>query len=226
MIETDNILIARNLAKSYGKGDARVQAVSRVNLDVRRGEFLAVMGPSGCGKTTLLNLLGLITPPDSGTLTVDGHPIRPSRRQRDRLRRDVFGFVFQRFNLLGTINAADNITMGLRLRRRSVNGEAAKWLAALDITDVARRKPSQMSIGQQQRVAVARALAHGPKVLLADEPSGSLDSANAQSLLDMLRRINREHGQTIIMITHSAEAAAAADRIVHMKDGRLDDPTR
>ena len=116
--------------------------------------------------------------------------------------------------------------MGLRLRRRSVNGEAAKWLAALDITDVARRKPSQMSIGQQQRVAVARALAHGPKVLLADEPTGSLDSANAQSLLDMLRRINREHGQTIIMITHSAEAAAAADRIVHMKDGRLDDPTR
>ena len=226
MIDTDNILVARELTKSYGKGDARVQAVSGVNLDVRRGEFLAVMGPSGCGKTTLLNLLGLITPPDSGTLTVDGTQLGAGRRQRDRLRREVFGFVFQRFNLLGTISAADNITIGLRLRRQSVDGEAAKWLAALDIADVARRKPSQMSIGQQQRVAVARALAHNPRILLADEPSGSLDSENAESLLTMFRRINGEHGQTIIMITHSAEAASVADRIVHMKDGRLDDPTR
>ena len=226
MIDSDNILIARDLAKSYGKGDARVEAVSGVDLDVRRGEFLAVMGPSGCGKTTLLNLLGLITPADSGTLTVDGHLVRPSRRQRDRLRRDLFGFVFQRFNLLGTISAADNITIGLRLRGQSLDGEAAKWLAALDIADVARRKPAKMSIGQQQRVAVARALAHNPRILLADEPSGSLDSANAQSLLAMFRQINREHGQTIIMITHSAEAAAVADRVVQMKDGRLDDPTR
>ena len=226
MINADNILIARDLTKSYGKGDARVEAVSGVDLDVRRGEFLAVMGPSGCGKTTLLNLLGLITPADGGALTVDGQPIRPSRRQRDRVRRDVFGFVFQRFNLLGTLSAADNITLSLRLHGQSFDGAAAKWMDRLDIADVARRKPSQMSIGQQQRVAVARALAHGPKILLADEPSGSLDSANAESLLAMFRRINGDHGQTIIMITHSAEAAGSADRIVHMKDGRLDVPTR
>ena len=225
MIDADNILAAHKLTKAYGRGDARVDAVRGVDLNVGRGEFVAVMGPSGCGKTTLLNLLGLISPADSGTLTVDGHAIGPGRRRRDRLRRDVFGFVFQRFNLLGTLNAADNITISLRLRGKAPGDEATRWMDRLDILDVAGRKPSQMSIGQQQRVAVARALAHGPKVLLADEPTGSLDSANAASLLALLRQINRDQGQTIVMITHSSEAAETADRIVQMKDGRLLDPT-
>jgi len=224
MVDGDVILSGRGLAKSYGRGPARVDALAGVDLDVRRGEFLAVMGPSGCGKTTLLHVLGLITPADAGVLTVDGQPVTHRDRQRHLLRRELFGFVFQRFNLLAVLNAADNVAITLRLRGVPADGRVMALLETLGVADVARRKPAQMSMGQQQRVAVARALAHEPQVILADEPTGNLDSANATALLELFRQVNRDTGQTIVMITHSADAANAADRIVHMRDGQILDP--
>ncbi|MCE5277462.1 MAG: ABC transporter ATP-binding protein [Planctomycetaceae bacterium] len=217
----DYILEGRGLRKSFGKGAARTDVLRGLDLDVRRGEFIAVMGPSGCGKSTLLHVLGLMAVPDEGTVLLDGLPVPTANAARTLRRRQDIGFVFQRFNLLGTLSAADNIAISLKVRGIARDGRAAELFEALDISHVARRKPSQMSIGEQQRVAVARALAHRPKLLLADEPTGNLDSANAEALLKLFQTINRQQNQTIVMITHSAEAAAAADRVVGMKDGRI-----
>jgi putative ABC transport system ATP-binding protein len=140
------------------------------------------------------------------------------------LRRTQIGFVFQRFNLLGVLSAADNVAISLRVRRLTADGRVAELFERLGIAHVARRKPGQMSIGEQQRVAVARALAHRPALLLADEPTGNLDSDNGRALLDVFRLMNRQENQTVVMITHSEEAARCADRVVHMKDGRILDP--
>ena len=215
------ILTARRLDKSFGRGAARVHVLRGLDLTVRAGEFLAVMGPSGCGKSTLLHVLGLMTPPDAGEISVDSRPVTPGERQRNMLRRSMFGFVFQRFNLLGALSAADNVRISLRVRGVRADGYVRELFETMGVADVARRRPSQMSIGQQQRVAVVRALAHRPAIVLADEPTGNLDSANAQALLELFRQINRDNGQTVVMITHSPEAAAAADRVACMKDGRI-----
>ena len=217
-----DILQARGLHKSYGRGDSRVHVLRGLDLAVRAGEFLAVMGPSGCGKTTLLHVLGLMTPDDAGELIFAGRAIGPGESLRNELRRTRIGFVFQRFNLIGVLSAADNIALSLRVR--GMDASAPRILALLDslgVGHVARRKPSAMSIGEQQRVAVARAMAHRPAVLLADEPTGNLDSAAAEGLLDLLTAVNRRDGQTVVMITHSADAAAKAHRVVKMKDGKL-----
>ena len=219
------MLIAEDLHKSLGRGAARVRVLRGLELAVRRGEFLAVMGPSGCGKSTLLHVLGLMTSPDAGRVVLDGRevPVRPD--ELNRLRRRHIGFVFQRFNLLGELSAADNVAISLRVRGlgRRGDGCAAELFEALGISHVRKRKPSEMSIGEQQRVAVVRALAHRPALLLADEPTGNLDSASSAALLAQLRRINRQDGQTIVMIPHSPDASACADRVVHMKDGRIVD---
>ncbi|MCY2925653.1 MAG: ABC transporter ATP-binding protein [Planctomycetota bacterium] len=216
------LISARGLSKSYGKGRARVDVLRGLGLDVYKGEFLAVMGPSGCGKSTLLHLLGLMTPPDAGTVAFDGAAAPSSAWGRTAIRRDRIGFIFQRFNLIGVLSARANVDISLRVRGRRDDGLAGELFERLGLSDVAGRKPGQLSIGEQQRVAVVRALAHRPDLLLADEPTGNLDSANATSLLDVFREINRQ-GQTIVMITHSSEAAQAARRVVTMKDGKLFD---
>ncbi len=218
---SDIILEAKGLHKYFGSGQSRVHALRGLDIGVREGEFLAVMGPSGCGKSTLLHVLGLMTPPHAGELNILGKPVGASRRERCRLRRDLFGFVFQRFNLLGVLSARDNVAVSMRIRKRSDRKSIDETFEQLGISDVASRLPSQMSIGQMQRVAVARALAHEPRVLFADEPTGNLDSANADSLLTLFQEIHRERGQTIVMITHSAQAAERADRVLHMKDGEI-----
>ncbi|MDY6913141.1 MAG: ABC transporter ATP-binding protein [Planctomycetota bacterium] len=220
MIRDQETLIARGLHKSLGKGRARLHVLRGLDLTVRRGEFLAVMGPSGCGKSTLLGVLGLITPPDEGTVTINGLAITDGEVARTALRRRI-GFVFQRFNLLGVLSAADNVAISLRVRGLKADGAADELFEALGVAHVSRRKPAEMSVGEQQRVAVVRAMAHRPELLLADEPTGNLDSKNAASLLELFRQINHRRRQTIVMITHSAEAAGYADRIVHMKDGRI-----
>ncbi len=217
----ENILEAADLHKSFGKGRAAVHVLRGLDLAVRRGEFLAVMGPSGCGKSTLLHVLGLMTPPDSGTISIGGSPVSGGSAERTLLRRRNIGFVFQRFNLLGTLTAADNVAVSLHVRGIRKDGRCDELFRTMGIAHVAKRKPGQMSIGEQQRVAVVRAIAHRPALLLADEPTGNLDSANSESLLKLFRQMNRDEGQTIVMITHSAEAAAAADRVVHMKDGLI-----
>ena len=223
MTDSSEILTAEELCKGYGKGPARVEVLRGLSLSVRRGEFLAVMGPSGCGKSTLLHLMGLMDSPDAGQIALQGHCVDGSAGQRTMLRRRSIGFVFQRFNLLGELNAADNVSISLQVRRMSDDGRAAQLFGKRGIAHVRRRKPGKMSIGEQQRVAVVRALAHRPAMLLADEPTGNLDSLNSQVLLEHFRDINRQDSQTIVMITHSAEAARCADRIIRMKDGQIVD---
>jgi putative ABC transport system ATP-binding protein len=221
--ENDDILVATNLHRSFGGGPARVRVLCGLDLAVRRGEFLAVMGPSGCGKSTLLHLLGLMDSPDDGRIALAGRAVHASAALRNALRRKHIGFVFQRFNLLGQLSAADNVAISLRVRHLRADEHAAELFETLGIAHVRKRKPGEMSIGEQQRVAVVRALAHRPMLLLADEPTGNLDSANSTALLEHFRRINRQDGQTIVMITHAAEAAAYADRVVQMRDGRIVD---
>jgi len=215
------ILTAEGLHKSYGRGPGRVEVLHGLDLAVMEGEFLAIMGPSGCGKSTLMHILGLISRPESGVVTIDSRPVTNSNSQRTRLRRTMIGLIFQRFNLISVLNAKDNVNMSLRVRGIRPGPRAGQLLESLGVSHVARRKPSEMSIGEQQRVAVARALAHRPKVLLADEPTGSLDSVNGHALMEILKKANRDDGQTIVMITHSEELAGYADRTVYMQDGLL-----
>ena len=221
MNDSGDILTATELRKSFGRGKGRVHVLRGLDIAVRRGEFLAVMGPSGCGKTTLLHVLGLISAPDAGQVAIDGRPAPRDESGRSALRRTTLGFVFQRFNLLETLSGADNVAVSLRVRGLRVDGWVNELLARVAVADAARRKPAEMSVGEQQRIAVVRALAHRPAIVLADEPTGSLDSANAAALLDLLRELNRREGQTLVMITHSAEAAAHADRVLEMRDGRI-----
>ena len=211
------------MRKSFGKGRARVEVLRGLDLAVKKGEFLAVMGPSGCGKSTLLHVLGLMTPADEGSVVMEGVEIGMRESARTTARRRLVGFVFQRFNLLGVLTGADNVRISLQVRHLRPDGRMDELFEAMGVAHVADRKPGQMSIGEQQRVAVVRAVAHRPALLLADEPTGNLDSDNANALLELFREMNRKEGQTIVMITHSSEAASRADRILHMKDGRLID---
>jgi putative ABC transport system ATP-binding protein len=215
------ILEARGLHKSFGRGEGRVHVLRGVDLAVWRGEFVAVMGPSGCGKSTLLHVLGLITPADAGELVIAGRTVGGDETPRTQLRRRSIGIVFQRFNLLGVLSAADNVAVSLRVRGIKGDGQVQGLMERLNVSHVARRKPAQMSVGEQQRLAVVRALAHQPDLLLADEPTGNLDSENSRTLLEHLRLANRRQGQTIILITHSTDAAGYADRVLNMKDGRI-----
>ncbi|MCJ7543819.1 MAG: ABC transporter ATP-binding protein [Phycisphaerae bacterium] len=224
MTDDDNILVAQGLKKSYGSGPARVDVLRGLDLTVRAGEFLAVMGPSGCGKSTLLHVLGLVTPPDGGAMRLCGRAVPRGGRTLQQMRRQNVGMVFQRFNLLSVLTAEQNVNISLRVRGLARDGARVRALfEEMGVDHVRRRKPGAMSIGEQQRVAVVRALAHRPDVLLADEPTGNLDSASAQRLLELFRRLHGDHQRTIVMITHSAEAASVAQRIVHMKDGTLCD---
>ena len=219
------ILEAHGICKEYPDGHNVCRVLHDIDLVVERGEFLAIMGPSGCGKTTLLNVLGLLTSPSQAEhLRVDEVDcLTLSDQRRTALRRDKIGFVFQRFNLLGTVSAAENIRLALRIKGMSVDGQADSILARVGLTSVGHRKPGNLSIGEQQRAAIARAVACRPVLLLADEPTGNLDSTNAQAVLDLFREFHEEDGLSVVMITHSPECAAAADRILHMKDGRFVD---
>jgi len=219
--DDDCILKASGLSKSFGTGHARVQALTDASLKVRRGEFLAVMGPSGSGKSTLLHVLGLMTPADSGTIELDGRPVPAGAADRTDIRRRQIGFVFQRFNLIAVLSAADNVAISLRVRGIRADGRIRQLMEQMGVSHVAGRRPAGMSAGEQQRVAVVRAIAHRPALLLADEPTGNLDSQNSAALLELFRQMNRRFEQTIVMITHSPEAAGYADRVVHMRDGKL-----
>lgn len=220
---SEAVLRASGICKDYRDGDAVHRVLHALDVTVERGEFVAVMGPSGCGKTTLLNVLGLLTAPtEADRLEMEGLDcLRLSDRARGTVRRDRIGFVFQRFNLLPTISAEDNIRLALRLKGMEVDGQVDGLLEDVGIRGVAHRKPGHLSIGEQQRAAIARAMAPNPALLLADEPTGNLDSENSQNVLGLFRRFHQSRGTSILMITHSAECASAADRVLHMKDGRF-----
>jgi putative ABC transport system ATP-binding protein len=220
---TESIVDIRGLCKDYQDGDTVARVLRSVDLTIGRGEFVAIMGPSGCGKTTLLNTLGLMTPPTSAErLVLDGvNCLTLSDSARTRVRRERVGFVFQRFNLLSTLSARRNVELALRLRRIPVDGQVNAVLDQVGLTSVAHRKPGHLSIGEQQRAAIARAVACRPTLLLADEPTGNLDSANAAAVIALFKHFHTAAGMTIVMITHSRECAAAADRVLMMTDGRI-----
>ncbi|NIA20412.1 MAG: ATP-binding cassette domain-containing protein [Anaerolineaceae bacterium] len=211
----------RNLHKSYHTSELDTPVLHGIDLSVEQGEFLAVMGPSGCGKSTLLYVLGLMAGFDSGTVTVDGCDVEAmSRVERTRMRRERMGFVFQRFNLLPALSAEDNVGLTLRLRKQAERDGVVAMLERINLADKRHHRPSALSMGEQQRVAIARSLIARPAILFADEPTGNLDSENGKRVLALLSEFHREMGQTIIMVTHNEEAARCADRIVRMRDGR------
>ncbi len=217
------IVQARDLCKDYRDGDAIAHVLRSVDLTIKRGEFVAIMGPSGCGKTTLLNALGLMTPVTSAErLVVDGRDcLRLSDSERTKVRRERIGFVFQRFNLLSTLSARRNVELALQLRNVPLDGQVDDVIGQVGLAEVAHRKPAHLSIGEQQRAAIARAVACRPKLLLADEPTGNLDSENAAAVIDLFKHFHEAWDVTVVMITHSPECAASADRVLVMKDGRL-----
>jgi putative ABC transport system ATP-binding protein len=216
------------LTKVYHTGDVDVQALRGIDLVVERGEFVAVMGPSGSGKSTLFHILGGLTPPTAGSVVIEGQDLtKMSDAQRTALRKSKVGFVFQKYNLLPTLTAAENIEIARDIAGNSRKPRDAQFEETLKLLDIHARlnhKPRALSGGEQQRVAIARAIVNHPALLLADEPTGNLDTRNSEAVLTLLRDLNKRLGQTILMITHNPEAAGFADRIVHMRDGRVVDP--
>src|SRR5512142_2778126 len=226
------IIEAEDLRKTYRIGKVDVPALRGVSFSVASGEFVSVVGPSGSGKSTLFYILGGLTRPDSGRVVVSGADFsRLSDAERTRLRKRKIGFVFQKFNLLPTLDARGNIDIAQNIAGADGVRDDAFFQRVTEMLGIARRlnhRPSELSGGEQQRVALARALINKPSIVLADEPTGNLDSQNSDIVLNMLRTSNKELGQTVLMITHNPEAAAYGDRIIHMRDGEIvrpeDDP--
>ena len=212
------------LSKTFRTDEIETVALNGINLDIKPGEFIAIMGPSGCGKSTLLNILGLLDNPTSGSYTFEGKEVAGLReRERGQLRKGRIGFVFQSFNLIDEIDVAHNVELPLTylgLSRSERRKRVDEMLAKVNMTHRSRHLPQQLSGGQQQRVAIARALVTRPSLILADEPSGNLDSRNGQEIMELLSTLNRE-GTTIVMVTHSDRDAAYASRIVHLFDGSI-----
>jgi putative ABC transport system ATP-binding protein len=224
------IILAENLTKVYSAGRIQVSAVRGVSLSVAHGEFVAIVGPSGSGKSTLFYLLGGLTRATEGRVEIDGVDFATlNDGERTRLRRHRIGFVFQKFNLLPTLSAMGNIEIAHAISGRTVNGKKEPLDRAyldhlcelLSISGRLHHRPSELSGGEQQRVAIARALITRPAIVLADEPTGNLDTKNSEAVLSMLALSNRELGQTTLMITHNPEAAAIAGRILTMRDGQI-----
>ncbi len=221
------VIVTRGLTRSYDSG---VRALRGVDVSVDEGEFVAVTGPSGCGKSTLLNLLGGLDRPTAGEILLGGRRVDGLSEARwAHVRRDELGFVFQFFNLIGNLSVADNVELpGLLagLSAREARTRRGELLESLGIAEHAEQSPTRLSGGQQQRVAIARALINRPRVLLADEPTGALDSASAREVMAVLREAHDERGQTIVLVTHDARVAARADRVLAMRDGAVAHETR
>ncbi len=222
--ELSHLLRFLNVFKEYATEGGLVRALSDLTLDVSVGSFLAFVGRSGCGKSTLLNLAGAMDFPSGGEVLLDGvATARLNDAELTRLRREKVGFIFQSFQLLQTLSVVENVELPLLLAGGSQpRPRAFEQLEAVGLGELAARMPHQLSGGQMQRVAIARALVAGPRIILADEPTGNLDTAIGNSVLDLLRRICGERQTTILMATHSAEAAAFADTVVHMRDGQIE----
>ena len=224
--DAEPLIVLRDVTKVYGHGQAAMHALRGIDLDIRHGAFVAMMGPSGSGKSTCMNILGCLDTPTAGSYRFEGVEVGDlSRNQRALLRRNYIGFVFQGFNLLARTSALENVELpliyrGIPLARR--HARAREALAAVGLAGWEGHSSAELSGGQQQRVAIARALVTEPAVLLADEPTGNLDTARSLEIMELLARFNTEQGITIVMVTHEAEMAAFAREVVHFLDGRVD----
>ncbi len=223
------LIQTENLTKIYGKGEAAVTALDRVSLSVNPGEFVAVMGPSGCGKSTLLHLLGGLDRPTGGNVTIDGKALADMKDDDlAKLRRKRIGFVFQFYNLIPVLNAAENAALPVTLdgvRPADSKKRAVEWLEKFGLGERLKNRPDQLSGGQQQRVAIARALIADPALILADEPTGNLDTRAADEIAALLARVSKEFGRAVVMVTHDPRIAAYANRIIFLKDGAIVDET-
>ena len=226
MIMEENIIQTINLHKDFVTEEVRTLAVNGVNIEVKRGEFVAIMGPSGCGKTTLLNMLGLLETPTEGQYLLCGKDVSTlTESEQSTMRKGLIGFVFQSFNLIDDLNVEENITMPLLymgVPRNERRERVAEAMRRMDITHRAKHYPRQLSGGQQQRVAIARAVVMQPQIILADEPTGNLDSHNGHEVMELLSQLHKE-GTTIVMVTHSKHDAGYAERIINLYDGRIVD---
>jgi putative ABC transport system ATP-binding protein len=224
-VTADTLVLLEDVVKSYVMGEVTVTALNHTDLALKRGEFVAILGPSGSGKTTLLNLLGGIDSPTQGRILIDGEDISAYDQRRLTLfRRRKVGFVFQFFNLIPTLSARENVEFALELARRDgtrLDLEADALLAQVGLADRAEHFPYQLSGGEQQRVAVARALAKEPSLILGDEPTGNLDYRTGKLVLSALREINRTAGTTVVIVTHNTPLAEVADRVLHLRDGHV-----
>ncbi len=224
-----SLVETENLTKVYGGGETAVTALDHVNLKVNPGEFVAVMGPSGCGKSTLLHLLGGLDRPTEGEVVIDDTPLAKMKDDDlTKLRRKRLGFVFQFYNLIPVLNAVENAALPVTLdgiKPVEARQRAAKWLTRFGLGDRLKNRPDQLSGGQQQRVAVARALVSEPDLILADEPTGNLDTRASDEIAALLRQVSKEYGRAVVMVTHDPRIAAYADRIVFLKDGKVVDET-
>lgn len=218
-----NILEVKNLSKIYGKGDTLVKAVDDVSFSVEQGEFVAIIGPSGSGKSTLLHIIGGVDVPTSGSVIIDGTDItKLNETALSIFRRRQVGLVYQFYNLIPILTVEENLTLPLLLDSRKPNKEQVDYLVKnLGLEDRLKYLPNQLSGGQQQRVSIGRALANNPAIVLADEPTGNLDSENSREIVNLLRKFNREHNQTVIIITHDERIAQAADRVIAIEDGKI-----
>lgn len=223
---TSSVISFSNVTKSYGEGEATAYALRGVDLEIVRGEFVAIMGPSGSGKSTAMNIIGCLDTPSQGEYLFEGVDVGSlSRDQRALLRRNCIGFIFQGFNLLGKTSAVENVELPLLYRGIDAETRRAKALEALKsvgLEHVAHHTPGELSGGQQQRVAIARAIVTDPLILLADEPTGNLDSAKSIEVMELLQSFNRDKGITIIMVTHEDDMAAYSERTIRFRDGLID----
>jgi putative ABC transport system ATP-binding protein len=220
-----HIIEAYHVRKIYRNGQLRVEALSDINLEVAEGEMVAIMGQSGCGKTTLLNCLSGLDTIDEGEIFIQGENLRDlSDNERTRYRARHMGFIFQDFNLLPVLSAVENVELPLLVSRvpaRKARKRALEMLDIVGLADRARHRPAELSGGQRQRVTIARALTNDPSIVWADEPTGNLDSETAQEIMELISRLNRENGQTFVVVTHALEVGNRANRIIRMRDGRI-----
>jgi putative ABC transport system ATP-binding protein len=222
--DSNALIKVNNICKIYGKGESEVKAVNDVDLEINKGEFVALLGASGSGKSTLLHILGAMDKPTSGDVIIDGNSIAKMReRKLYKFRLKSIGFIFQTFNLIPSLTALENVMLPMRLNkvsRSTAKKRALELLSMVDLKDRALHIPAKLSGGQKQRVAIARALANNPSLILADEPTGNLDSKNSEKIMKILHELNSK-GYTILMVTHNLDLAKEVTRIINMKDGKI-----
>ncbi len=224
MNETESVLSVRNLSKTYMQGKIPVHALTDVSFDVKKGEFISIVGPSGSGKSTLLSMMGLLDKPTSGSVFIDGMEVTKVKEgDAPKIRREKIGFVFQRFNLIPTLSALENVDIAMRFARVSKHERkerAIKLLTQMGLGERMKHKPSELSGGEQQRVAIARAMSNHPAIILADEPTGEVDTKTRDMIVDLLKTLC-ENGQTILVVTHDMDVAEKTARRITMRDGRI-----